>query len=552
MRKVRGSTEGNNTNAVVEDRGQWSSKTEYLLVVAGNVVGLGNVWRFPYLCYKNGGGAFLVPYCLLAVVVGIPLFLLETAMGQYTQEGFVTCWRKLCPLAQGIGYGYFMIKCFDLCYIIIQAWTLVYLGFSFSPSLPWSNCNNSWNTVSCVSLPSTNVSVTVMLNSSTPASVEFWERRVLGISGGIDQLGSVRWDLTLSLLVSWVCCYFSIWKGVQSSGKVAYVTTTFPYLMLLILLIRGLTLPGAWDGITFYLYPDLNRLADLEVWMEAGSQIIFSYSLARGTLQVLGSYNDYENNCYKDSFWLCLLNSGTSFFAGFVVFSVLGFMAHKKGVTVDKVADSGPGLAFIVYPEATAMMPLPQFWSVCFFLMLFFLSVDTFFVSVKCFVTSVSDLFPKHLRGPGRSEVFVLLVCLFFFLTQLILVTEGGVYVFHLIDYYGSTGACQYVMMLLQCLALAWGFGCERVTNIIGDMTGHRPAVFFCICWKYIIPVLSLLALIMYLVGYMHLKFNNWYSYPDWAYALGLLMTLSSVLMVPLWAVGQMCVTPGSFVQVSV
>lgn len=110
------------------DRGQWASKTEYVLVVVGNVVGLGNVWRFPYLCYKNGGGedsrlhtrwmflvcfvffmgnnifnsgAFLVPYGLVALVCGIPLFLLESSSGQYTQEGFITCWRKLCPLAEG-------------------------------------------------------------------------------------------------------------------------------------------------------------------------------------------------------------------------------------------------------------------------------------------------------------------------------------------------------------------------------------------------------------------------------------------------------------------
>uniref|UniRef100_A0A3B5JZH2 Transporter n=1 Tax=Takifugu rubripes TaxID=31033 RepID=A0A3B5JZH2_TAKRU len=95
-------------------RGQWASKTEYILVVAGNVVGLGNVWRFPYLCYRYGGGAFLIPYCLLAVVFGIPLFLLETSLGQFTQEGFVTCWRKVCPLAQG-GTGHARSRTETLC-----------------------------------------------------------------------------------------------------------------------------------------------------------------------------------------------------------------------------------------------------------------------------------------------------------------------------------------------------------------------------------------------------------------------------------------------------
>uniref|UniRef100_A0A3B4WWF8 Transporter n=1 Tax=Seriola lalandi dorsalis TaxID=1841481 RepID=A0A3B4WWF8_SERLL len=548
MNRERRKTENQMRNGA---RGQWTNKTEYILVVAGNVVGLGNVWRFPYLCYKNGGGAFLVPYGLLAVVCGIPLFLLETSSGQYTQEGFITCWRKLCPLAQGIGYGHLVRTFYDFSYIIIQVWALFYLVFSFTSQLPWANCDNTWNTgLQILDSPSPNMTTNqTMLTNTTSAATEFWERRVLAMSGGLEELGSVRWELALCLLACWVVCYFSIWKGVKSTGKVAYFTATFPYVMLLILLIRGLTLPGAWEGIYFYLYPDMTRLANLEVWIEAGSQICFSYSVAIGTLNVLGSYNQHNNNCYKDCFWICLLNSGTSFVAGFVVFSVLGFMAQKQGVTVDNVAESGPGLVFVVYPQATAMMPFPQFWSVCFFLMLFFLSVDPHFVTVECFITSISDLFPKLLRAAGRSEIFVLFICLLFFFIHLTLVTEGGIYIFQLIDYYGCTRACHYCMALSECLAIAWIFGADRVIKNIEDMTGQRPSVFFKLCWKYIIPLLSLISFILYLVGYTHLKINSWYIYPDWAYTLGWTMTLSSVLMMPLWAAGQMCLTPGTFRQ---
>ncbi|XP_033970608.1 sodium- and chloride-dependent GABA transporter 3-like [Trematomus bernacchii] len=95
-------------NKQVEERGHWGSKVEFLLAVAGNIVGLGNVLRFPYLCYKNGGGAFLVPYLVFVVTCGVPLFLLETTIGQYTQEGGITCWRKLCPLAEGMLFGTFL------------------------------------------------------------------------------------------------------------------------------------------------------------------------------------------------------------------------------------------------------------------------------------------------------------------------------------------------------------------------------------------------------------------------------------------------------------
>uniref|UniRef100_A0A8P4GE11 Transporter n=1 Tax=Dicentrarchus labrax TaxID=13489 RepID=A0A8P4GE11_DICLA len=507
------------------DRGQWASKREYVLVMSGNVVGLGNVWRFPYLCYKNGGGAFLVPYGLLAVVCGIPLFLLEASVGQYTQEGFITSWRKMCPLMQGIGYGQLMITLCFFIYILIEVWALLYLVFSFRSQLPWASCENTWNTANCLGLQTFNSSnVTANQTNTTSAATEFWERRVLGMSGGIEDLGSVRWELALCLLACWMFCYFSIWKGVRSSGKVAYFTATFPYVTLLILLIRGLTLPGAWDGIYYYLYPNLNRL----VWIEAGSQIFFSYSLTAGFLNVIASYNEYNNNCYKDCFWLCLLNSGTSFVAGFVVFSVLGFMAHKQGVTVDTVAESGPGLAFIVYPQATAMMPLPQFWTVCFFLMLILLTVDT-------------HMFVRHKSNYIVTFHLKLYFNLSFFKSRLFLL-QGGIYIFQLIDFYGSTRVCQNFMAICECLAVGWIFGADRFSNIIEDMTGQRPSVFFKLCWKYIIPLLSLVSQ----------KINDWYTYPDWAYALGWTMTLSSVLMVPLWAAGQMCLTAGTFKQVSI
>ncbi|CAK6974779.1 sodium- and chloride-dependent GABA transporter 3-like [Scomber scombrus] len=416
--------------------------------------------------------------------------------------------------------------------------------------LPWATCDNTWNTAKCLGLQTFNsANVSVKHTNTTSAATEFWEQRVLAMSGGIEELGSVRWELALCLLACWVLCYFSIWKGVKSSGKVAYFTATFPYVMLLVLLIRGLTLPGAWQGIYYYLYPDLKRLAHLEVWIEAGSQIFFSYSLTAGTLNVLGSYNEYNNKCYKDCFWLCLLNSGTSFVSGFVVFSVLGFMAQKQGVSVDTVAESGPGLAFIAYPQATALMPLPHFWTVCFFLMLILLTVDTHFVIVESFITTMSDLFPKWLRAPVRHEIFVLVVCLSSFLVHLTLVTEGGIYIFQLVDFYGSTRVSMNFMAVCECVAVGWIFGADRFYNIIEDMTGQRPCVFFKLCWRYIIPLLSLISFILYLVDYKHLRINDRYVYPDWAYALGWTMTLSSVVMVPLCAAGQMFLTAGTFRQ---
>ncbi|KAG7470658.1 hypothetical protein MATL_G00116050 [Megalops atlanticus] len=509
----------------LEERGKWASKVEFLLAVAGNVVGLGNVWRFPYLCYKNGGGAFLVPYLLFVVTCGVPLFLLETAMGQYTQEGGITCWKKLCPLAEGIGYAGQLILLYTcMSYIIILAWGLFYLVFSFSAQLPWASCTNTWNTDECVDFTSQNITSNCsQLTNSTSAATEFWERRVLRISGGIEEVGSVQWEVLLCLIAMWVICYFCIWKGVRSTGKVVYFTATFPYLMLLVLLIRGLTLPGALQGVLFYLYPEPGRLADPQVWMDAGAQIFFSYSVAVGTLTVLGSYNTYNNNCYRDCLWLCLLNSGTSLVAGFAVFSVLGFMAREQGAPIDEVAESGPGLAFIAYPQAVAMMPLPQMWACCFFIMIILLGLDTEFVVMEVVMTSVTDLFPAVLRRAGRREAFLLLFCLICFFSQMIMITEA--------------------------LAMGWLFGAEHMYNVIEDMTGERPNPIFKLCWLYLTPLVSLGSFIFSMVEYKPLTFNRWYVYPGWGYVLGWMLALSSILMVPGWALIKLSSSTGTLRQ---
>uniref|UniRef100_A0A4W5QMJ4 Transporter n=1 Tax=Hucho hucho TaxID=62062 RepID=A0A4W5QMJ4_9TELE len=534
-----------------QDRGKWGSKMEFLLAAAGHIVGLGNVWRFPYLCYKNGGGVFFVPYILFLFTCGIPLFFLETSLGQYTSQGGITCWRKICPLFEGLGYGSQVVVLYTgVYYIIILAWAFLYLFSSFSSELPWASCKNSWNTgILYVMLNST---ISYHSHGNTTSSViEFWERRILGLSGGIEEIGNVRWDLALCLLLSWIICYFCVWKGVKSTGKVVYFTATFPYVMLLVLLVRGLTLPGAIDGIKFYLYPDPARLADPQVWMDAGSQIFYSYGVCTGVLTALGSYNKYNNNCYRDCVYLCLLNSVTSFVAGFAIFSVLGFMAYEQGIDISMVAESGPGLAFIAYPRAVAMMPVPQLWAIFFYIMIILLGLDSEFVYHEAMVTAISDMYPSFFHvGHLRKKLLLLGISVCSFLVGLLMVTEGGLYVFQLFDYYACSGMTLLVFASLQAVCVGWCYGAERLYDNIEDMIGYRPWPFMKYCWMYITPVICIGTLVFSLVKYTPLKFNNTYEYPWWGYAIGGFFTLSSTLLVPLWMLYKMSVTAGSLRQV--
>uniref|UniRef100_A0A4W5JXF6 Transporter n=1 Tax=Hucho hucho TaxID=62062 RepID=A0A4W5JXF6_9TELE len=536
----------------LQARGQWASKAEFLLAVAGQIIGLGNVWRFPYLCYKNGGGVFFVPYLLFLVLCGVPLFLMETSLGQYTSLGGVSAWRSICPLFGGLGFAsQVMILHGCVYYIVVLAWALFYLGHSFQSELPWAHCNNTWNTgTPCTDTLFTQLNQTEPKNATSPV-IEFWEREVLQLSSGPDELGPVSWRLALCLLLVWVVCYFCVWKGVKSTGKVVYLTTTFPYVMLAILLVRGITLPGAAQGIVYYLNPNITRLADPQVWMDAGTQIFFSYGICLGSLTALGSYNKYNNDCYKDCYSLCLLNSGTSFLAGFAIFSVLGFMAQEQGVDIADVAQSGPGLAFIAYPRAVAMMPLPQLWAVCFFLMIIMLGLDTQFVSLEALMTSVTDLYPTVIRRGYRRELLLLMVCVVCFLVGLVMVTPGGLYVFQIYDHYSCSGASLLLLSIFQSVAVGWVYGPDRFNDNIKHMIGYSPLPFFKLCWRYLTPAMCSATFVFSLVCWSPLSLGKGIVTPGWATALGWLLTLSSVSLLPLCALYALATTPGSLTQVS-
>ncbi|CAL9685412.1 unnamed protein product [Knipowitschia caucasica] len=536
---------------IPHSRGYWGNKAEFILTVMGAIIGPGNVWRFPYLCYRNGGGVFFIPYILFIFTCGIPLFFLETALGQYTNQGGITCWKKICPIFQGVGYASHLIISFSATsYVIIMAWAFFYLFASFSADLPWASCGHEWNTANCFDVGQSNTSLeTIHKQNTTLPVVEYWQHRVLKISSGIEDVGSLRWELVLCLILTWVICYFCVWKGIKSTGKAAYFTATFPYAMLLILLIRGVTLPGAIDGIIYYLYPDISRLSDAQVWMDAGTQVFFSYAIGMGFLTSLGSYNTFKNDCYKDCFYLCLLNSATSVVAGFAIFSVLGFMTYETGLDIAEVAESGPGLAFIVYPRAMAMMPMPQLWSVCFFLMIILLSLDSQFVGLECLMTSLVDLFPVYLRQGFRRELLLLMICSVCCLLGFSLVTEGGMYLLQLLDHHVCSGTTLLLLSFCQCVGISWIYGADHFYEDIASMIGYRPNRFMKYCWKYVTPLIILGTFVFSIVRYSPLKFSNSYIYPLWANILGWFIATVSLSLIPLFIIYQLIIGHGTLKQ---
>ncbi|XP_070709608.1 sodium- and chloride-dependent GABA transporter 2-like [Pempheris klunzingeri] len=558
----------------VQPREKWANKMEFIFSMAGEIIGLGNVWRFPYLCYKNGGGVFFIPYFVFLFFCGIPVFFLETALGQYTSEGGVTAWRKICPMFEGVGIASQVIVIYlNIYYIVVLAWTLFYLFNSFKSTLPWSTCENPWNTGSCHTrftifasphLFQHNSSWSFLNNITIPddgenssyvyfsevyplpmvrsSEEEFWFQRVLRMSEDMS-IGVVHWDLALCLLLAWVICYFCIWKGIKSTGKAMYFTATFPYLMLFILFIRGVTLPGAAEGLRYYLYPDFSKIADPSVWNDAGTQVFFSYAVCQGVLTALGSYNKYNNNCYKDCLALCCLNSATSIFAGFAVFSVLGFMAHELDVPLEEVVSSGPGLAFIAYPKALSLLPGSSFWAVLFFLMLLFLGLDSQFVCVESLATAITDMFPRYLRRPGGREILVLVIAVICFLLGLPYISEGGILLFQLMDTYGPSGTTLLIIACFENIVIGWVYGADRFYDNIEDMIGYRPFPVLKYCWMFITPLICGLTLVYNLAQTQSVAVSG-YEAGAWGATMGSLLIVFPLLCIPAFILISLCKNP--------
>nr|XP_020832385.1 sodium-dependent dopamine transporter isoform X1 [Phascolarctos cinereus] len=534
------------TSIETEERETWGKKIDFLLSVIGFAVDLANVWRFPYLCYKNGGGAFLVPYLFFMVIAGMPLFYMELALGQFNREGAAGVW-KICPILKGVGFTVILISLYvGFFYNVIIAWALHYFFSSFTMDLPWIHCNNTWNSLNCSDTRFSNSSDSFDINDTyktTPAA-EYFERGVLHLhqSKGIDDLGLPRWQLTSCLVIVIVLLYFSLWKGVKTSGKVVWITATMPYVVLTALLLRGVTLPGAIDGIKAYLSVDFYRLCEASVWIDAATQICFSLGVGFGVLIAFSSYNKFTNNCYRDAIITTSVNSLTSFFSGFVIFSFLGYMSQKHNVPIGDVAKDGPGLIFIIYPEAIATLPLSSAWAVVFFIMLLTLGIDSAMGGMESVITGLIDEF-KFLHR--HRELFTLFIVLSTFLTSLFCVTNGGIYVFTLLDHFAA-GTSILFGVLIEAIGVAWFYGVGQFSDDIKQMIGRRPGLYWRLCWKFVSPCFLLFVVVVSIVTFRPPNYGT-YIFPDWANVVGWIIATSSMAMVPIYATYKFCSLPGSF-----
>ena len=473
-------------------RDRWPTRTAFLFAAIGSAVGLGNIWRYPFLAHKYGGGAFLLPYLIALFVIGIPMLILEFALGQKIQKGAVDSFAAIKRKLSGIGW-WALLTSFIITtyYSVVMGWSILYLFASFG--VPWK---------------------------ADPKTYFFGN--VLQLTESIDVTGNIVPAVFIATIVAWVLIYFSVWKGVKSVSKVVMWTVPLPIILIIALLIRAFTLPGALSGIAIYLKPDFSAIFDTEIWFIAVSQIFFSLSVAFGIMIAYASYNKKGQDVTKDAITVGIADTVIAILAGFVVFATLGFMAQQQGIAFDEVVASGPGLAFVAFPKALSLMPFASFFSVLFFLTLITLAIDSAFSLVEAINVVITDKIKN-----AKREVVALIVCLLGFSGGIIYMTGSGLYFLDVIDHF-VTNFNLIAIGILECVAVGWIYGADKLRKYINSVSKRKIGPWWDFSIKYVIPILLFAILVLQLKTEFA---ENYGGYPDWAIIMGWLTVIGTLVI---------------------
>ena len=468
----------------------------FIMAAIGSAVGLGNIWRFPYVCYQNGGGAFLIPYFVALFTVGIPLLMVEFAIGKWFTSAAPRSFGRISQKWAWAGWwavtAAFVIAVY---YSVIMAWCVSYIVHS--AGLTWGS-----------------------------NAAAFFDQ-FLGKTASPFTAGGINLQIVFALLFIWTSIYLILYKGVRSIGKVVAITVPLPTALLIILAIRGVTLPGAMDGLSFYLTPDFAGLASPSVWLAAYAQIFFSLSLAQGIMIVYASYLRKNSDVTNNAFITALADGGTAFLAGFAVFSVLGYLSYSTGIPISEAAGSGIGLAFITYPTAISHLPVAaSFFGAIFFLALLTFGIDSAFSMIESVTGGLEE------KWRISKPVITFIVCLLGFGLSVPLATGAGSYWVDIADHFISNFGLVFIG-LFECIVFGYIMGAKHIRHAINEISDIRVGPWWDILIKYVAP---LILITIALASFVELMASGYESLPGSALIAGFIIVIASIVVAWLFA----------------
>jgi NSS family neurotransmitter:Na+ symporter len=441
-----------------EQREQWGSRAGFIFSTVGAAVGLGNFWRFPFMAYENGGGAFLLPYFVALLTAGVPLMILEFGYGHKLRTAAINAFGKLGKQWEFIGWWQITVPVIVVTYYsVIIGWSLDYLIYSFT---------QAWG--------------------ADPGA--FFGGTFLGVSSGPWDFGGIRWPILIAAAVIWWANYYISARGITGGIEAAckWMTPMLGILMILFT-IRGLTLPGASFGLNYFLKPDFSKLANPQVWVAAYSQVFFSTTLAVGVMIAYASYLPKKADLVNNAFITVFSNSAFDFLAGLAVFSTLGYIATTANIPFEQIAVSGAGIAFVAFPKGISMLPMPHWaqvlFGLAFFSALLMAGVSSSISMMEAFASAVIDKTGADRRKILRNFAIV------GFLFSVLYTTGAGVHILDIVDHFVGSYAIA-VLGLLEAILLGWIYGTEKIRQHANPISDFGVGLWWDFLVKYVTPVL--------------------------------------------------------------
>ncbi|NRA55208.1 MAG: sodium-dependent transporter [Gammaproteobacteria bacterium] len=441
-------------------REQWGSRAGFILAAVGSAIGLGNIWRFPYMAYENGGGAFFIPYLFAMLTAGIPFMIMEFGLGHKYRGSAPKTLARIGAKYEWLGWFQVMIAAIiAVYYVAVIGWAISYLGMSFTQS--WGADTNAFF-----------FSEYLKLGENSPTN-----------------LGSFQWHIALPMVLAWAISFAAINGGVKAGiERASKIMMPLLFIMVIALIGRMVFLPGALDGLNYLFQPDFSKIMDPKVWSAAYGQIFFSLSVGFAIMMAYSSYLPEKSDINNNAVMTVLINCGFSIVAGILIFSILGYMAQEQGKPLTEVVTAGVGLAFVTIPAAINLLPAPYILGPVFFFALVVAGLSSH-ISI---LEAVTSAFIDKLNWSRKKAAAI--VCGSGLVISMAFATNGGLLLLDLVDYFINNIAL-LTSCIIELVIVAWLFKLSDIRKYVNDISDFSIGTWFEICLRFISP--AILAIIL-------------------------------------------------------
>lgn len=462
----------------MKQREQWGTRIGFILAAVGSAVGLGNIWRFPYMTYENGGGAFLIPYFFALLTAGIPIIILEFGVGHKYKGSAPLSFAKIKDKWEWLGWWQiFVAFIISVYYVVVVSWALNYVFIA---------ANLGWGL--------------------KPEG--FFFNEFLNLSSGPLDFGNIVWPIFIGSMVIWLITWIVLFSGVKYGIELANkIFLPILFVLLLVMLAHAVTLDGAKKGLEWLFKPNFNIILDYKVWTAAYGQIFFTLSICFAIMITYSSYLPRKSDINNNGLMTAFINCGFSILSGIMVFGVLGYMAHERGVAIREVVDSGVGLAFVTIPQAVNLLPASRLFGTLFFLSLVFAGLSSMISITEAFCSALIDKY-----GWNR-KIVTTIFSLGGFIFSLIFMTKSGMFLLDIVDHFINNFGIVFAG-LVEVILLSWFFRLEIIRKHINSLSDFGIGKWWNFCLRIVTPIVLGYMAVGNLVGDIQ---KNYSDYPSMA-----------------------------------